>query len=99
MPIRLSGLEFLALLVIILVLFGPGRLSKIAGELGRGIQEWDEGPEGCPKRRPGGSPRTARKVGTMIKEIKAYVSELSSGLKEELDLLDELEEIKKDLEI
>jgi Sec-independent protein translocase protein TatA len=42
--------------------------------------------------------RTARKAGTMIKEVKAYFSELSSGLKEELDLLDELEEIKKNLD-
>jgi sec-independent protein translocase protein TatA len=43
MPIRLSGLEFLVLLVIILVLFGPGRLSRIAGELGRGIREFRKG--------------------------------------------------------
>ena len=40
MPFRFSGLELVVLLVIILILFGPGRLSKIAGELGRGIREF-----------------------------------------------------------
>jgi|Deesub1362A_J573_1020465.scaffolds.fasta_scaffold02191_3 sec-independent protein translocase protein TatA len=37
------GWELIIILVIILLLFGPGRLSKIAGEIGRGISEFRQG--------------------------------------------------------
>jgi sec-independent protein translocase protein TatA len=56
MPIRLGTPELLILLVIVLLLFGVGRIGKIASELGRGIREFrqgisDEGekPEDKPK--------------------------------------------------
>lgn len=35
--------ELLIILAIILVLFGVGRISKIAGEMGRGIREFRKG--------------------------------------------------------
>lgn len=35
--------ELLIILVIVLLLFGPGRLGKIAGELGTGIRAFREG--------------------------------------------------------
>ena len=35
--------ELVIILVIILLLFGPGRLGKIAGELGAGIRNFREG--------------------------------------------------------
>ena len=35
--------ELLIILVIVLLLFGPGRLGKIAGELGTGIRSFREG--------------------------------------------------------
>lgn len=35
--------EILILLVIVLLLFGPGRIGKIAGELGQGIRNFREG--------------------------------------------------------
>ena len=38
-----GGFELIIVLVIILLLFGPGRLSKIAGELGSGIRKFREG--------------------------------------------------------
>jgi len=37
------GWELIIILFIIVLLFGPGRLSKIAGEFGRGIREFREG--------------------------------------------------------
>ena len=40
----------------------------------------------------------ARKLGTVIRELRGYFQELSTGLKEELDILDELKEVKKDIE-
>lgn len=43
MPFRLSGWEIIVVLVIVLLLFGPGRISKIAGELGQGIKSFRDG--------------------------------------------------------
>ena len=33
------GWELIIILIIIVLIFGPGRLSKIAGEIGQGIKE------------------------------------------------------------
>ncbi len=38
--------ELLIILVIVVLLFGPGRLGKIAGELGKGIRNFREGLSG-----------------------------------------------------
>lgn len=38
--------ELIIILVIIVVLFGVGRISKIAGELGSGIRAFKEGLQG-----------------------------------------------------
>jgi sec-independent protein translocase protein TatA len=43
MPFRLGLPEILILLVIVLILFGPGRIGKIAGELGQGIRNFRDG--------------------------------------------------------
>lgn len=43
MPIRLGAPELLILLTIILLLFGVGRIGKIASEMGRGIREFRRG--------------------------------------------------------
>ena len=42
MPFDLGIPELLIILVIVVLLFGPGRLSKIAGELGKGIKSFRE---------------------------------------------------------
>ncbi len=41
--IRPGWPEILLVLVIVLLLFGPGRIAKIASELGRGIRNFREG--------------------------------------------------------
>jgi sec-independent protein translocase protein TatA len=38
--------ELLIILVIVLVLFGVGRISKIAGEMGSGIRAFKDGLQG-----------------------------------------------------
>ena len=40
---RFSGWELIIVLVIVLLLFGPGRIAKIAGELGKGIRSFKDG--------------------------------------------------------
>ena len=37
------GAEWIVILLIVLLLFGPGRIGRIAGELGRGIKAFREG--------------------------------------------------------
>lgn len=39
---RLGPTELIIILVIVLVLFGAGRIGKIAGELGQGIRNFRE---------------------------------------------------------
>ncbi|MCF6278062.1 MAG: twin-arginine translocase TatA/TatE family subunit [Anaerolineales bacterium] len=40
---KLGAPELVIILIIVLLLFGPGRLGKIAGELGTGIRNFREG--------------------------------------------------------
>jgi sec-independent protein translocase protein TatA len=37
--------ELLIILVILVLVFGPGRIGKVAGELGKGIRNFREGLE------------------------------------------------------
>ncbi|MDZ7844397.1 MAG: twin-arginine translocase TatA/TatE family subunit [Anaerolineales bacterium] len=40
---NLGPTELIIILVIVLLLFGVGRISKIAGEMGKGIKAFKEG--------------------------------------------------------
>ena len=40
---RIGPTELIILLVIVLLIFGPGRIARIAGELGKGIRSFKEG--------------------------------------------------------
>lgn len=41
--------------------------------------------------------RAAREMGRFVRNVKSYFSALSSELRAELDVLDELQNVKKDL--
>jgi sec-independent protein translocase protein TatA len=43
LPIRLGPLELGIILLIVILLFGAGRIGKVAGELGRGLRELRKG--------------------------------------------------------
>ena len=43
MPFRLGTPELIIILVIVLLIFGTGRITKVAGELGKGIKEFRSG--------------------------------------------------------
>ncbi len=43
MPFRMGPTELIIILVIVLVLFGVGRIGKIGGELGKGIRAFRSG--------------------------------------------------------
>ncbi len=44
--------ELLIILLIVVLLFGPGRIGKIAGELGKGIRSFREGVGGKDDETP-----------------------------------------------
>ena len=46
MPFGLRGFEPIIILVVVLLLFGVGRIGKIAGELGSSIREFRKGVQG-----------------------------------------------------
>jgi sec-independent protein translocase protein TatA len=43
MPFRLGTPELIIILVIVVLIFGAGRITKVAGELGKGIKEFRSG--------------------------------------------------------
>jgi len=45
----LGPVELLIILVIVIVLFGPGRLGKVLGELGSGLRSFKDGLGGDKK--------------------------------------------------
>ena len=47
------GSEWIVILVIVVLLFGPGRIGKIAGELGRSIKSFREGLSGDEEKTDG----------------------------------------------
>lgn len=46
---RFGPTELIIILVIVVMLFGAGRISRIAGELGTGIREFRAGLKGNPE--------------------------------------------------
>ena len=44
--------EILIILVVVLLLFGPGRIGKVAGELGSGIRNFRKGLQGDDEKTP-----------------------------------------------
>jgi sec-independent protein translocase protein TatA len=53
--------ELLIVLVIVLVLFGVGRISKIAGEMGSGIRAFKDGLQGTDKEESKDEEESAEK--------------------------------------
>jgi sec-independent protein translocase protein TatA len=49
--------ELIIILVIILLLFGPGRIGKIAGEIGKGIRNFRDGLGGKDETDQKGPPK------------------------------------------
>jgi sec-independent protein translocase protein TatA len=49
MPFHFGVPELLIILVIIILLFGVGRIGKVAGELGKGIRSFKDGLQGDKK--------------------------------------------------
>lgn len=54
MPIRNLGVtELLIILVLAILIFGPGRIGKIGSELGKGIRGFKEGVSAGEKEKTG----------------------------------------------
>ena len=46
MPVKIGPTELLIILAIVMLLFGVGRIGKIAGELGSGLRAFRQGLTG-----------------------------------------------------
>lgn len=44
--LRLGGWEWIIILFIVILLFGPGRIGKLSGELGKSIKAFRDGLSG-----------------------------------------------------
>jgi sec-independent protein translocase protein TatA len=55
--------ELLIVLVIVLVLFGVGRISKIAGEMGSGIKAFKDGLQGGGNKDKAENPENTEQAG------------------------------------
>ena len=49
--VRLGGWEWIIILVIVLLLFGPGRIGKISGEIGKSIRSFKDGLSGDDEKK------------------------------------------------
>ncbi len=54
--------ELLIILVIIVLLFGPGRIGKVAGEVGKGIKAFRDGLVGQKEDQPQSPTESAEKT-------------------------------------
>lgn len=52
MPFQLGGVELIIILVIVILLFGVGRIGKLGSELGHGIREFRRGIGGGDESNP-----------------------------------------------
>lgn len=52
MPSFFGAPELIIVLIIVIILFGVGRISKISGELGSGIRAFREGLRGDDEKQP-----------------------------------------------
>jgi sec-independent protein translocase protein TatA len=48
---HLGTTELIIILVIVIVLFGAGRIGKIAGELGKGVRDFQSGLKGDEEKK------------------------------------------------
>jgi sec-independent protein translocase protein TatA len=57
----IGPLEIIIVLVVVILLFGVGRIGKIGGELGKSIREFRKGLEGDEKKAADGTSVTTTK--------------------------------------
>jgi sec-independent protein translocase protein TatA len=58
---QIGLVEILIVLVIVLLLFGPERITKLGGELGKGIKAFKDGITGEEKKEDSAKKTTAKK--------------------------------------
>lgn len=62
--------EILLILVIVILLFGPGRIGKVAGEIGSGIRNFKKGLNGEDPEKKNAEPEKKSEDSTSDTEVK-----------------------------
>ncbi len=75
--------ELLIILVLVVLLFGVGRISKIAGELGSGVRAFREGLQGSGSDNEEKSEKTTAKDEPVTKEQPA--AKVATAINSETD--------------
>ena len=84
---RLGPTELIIIFAIVLLLFGVGRLSKIGGELGRGIREFRTGLKGD-EEEPAASEKETPSKGDAALQFAARLASTTVKCRLSLYLLD-----------
>jgi sec-independent protein translocase protein TatA len=73
--------HLIVILLVVLIIFGPGKLTEIGGQLGRGIREFRESTEGKdePKRLTAGS-RFCAQCGTAADSEASFCAQCGHAL-------------------
>ncbi len=64
MPFRIGPMELIIVLVIVLIIFGAGRLPEVGGAMGRAIREFRRGQSGKPESSDVAEVEEKRKTST-----------------------------------
>jgi sec-independent protein translocase protein TatA len=70
MPFRLGGPELIIILVIVIIVFGVGRLPEVGGALGKGIRAFRRGQEGSEGSDGSGNTKKKTKDSSAKKKVK-----------------------------
>jgi sec-independent protein translocase protein TatA len=81
---ELGAPELILILLIIVLLFGVGRISKVGKELGTGIRAFREGLQGD---KPTDAPVQVKEnvVETIVSEVKGDVADVKNAITETTD--------------
>ena len=74
--------HLILILLVVLILFGPGKLTEIGGQLGRGVREFRDSTEGKdePKRLAAPGTRYCAQCGSAVESDASFCAQCGRAL-------------------
>jgi len=79
MPFNLGGSELVVILVIVLIVFGAGKLPEVFGQLGKGVRTFRDESSGT-ETKPATATTTAGATGVPLGESRKYCAKCGTAL-------------------